>query len=368
MVNDRPALEATCERLARASRVSIDTEFHTEHRYFPRLMLVQVQPDEGPAELIDPVALDLSPLGEALSGRPLLVHGGASDLQLLQRHAGLRPGPVFDTQIAAAFVGGGWPTRLQDLASRWIGRHLPKTETLTDWGRRPLSDAQREYALDDVRVLPALADALAAAVRQHRREAMLADCTAELCAAALAPPNDDELWRTFPASARLAERERAVFARLVAWREREARSSDVPRGSVLPDGILLDVARRLPTTVEALRGNRRLPKQIPNRLGPTLVRIVAAGEHGPAPAPRPWTREWEELVRVAARVVEARTGVAADLVVTEAVLDDLHTGRRPKGWRDSEMFGDLAAFVEGRIALRLDGRKTVFGDVMSTKA
>jgi ribonuclease D len=353
LVQDAGALSALCEQIARSERVALDTEFHGERHYHPRLMLVQVLPDGGTAALVDPLRVDLAPLGEALSGRTLLVHGGQADVQILSREAGLRPGRILDTQVAAGLDGCPFPARLQQLTEHYLGRRLPKAETLSDWSRRPLTEAQETYALDDVRVLPALWAAIETGLRRRGHDAILDAVTAEVHARAMPLP-DDQAWRGLSSAHRLQDEERSAARHLAEWREQTARQRDVQRGQVLSDGFLLDLARRRPVTLEAMRAYRRMPRELVNRDGAAVLAVLERARH--ATAPPPVVRDLRvELARAAAQAAEPTSGIAAHLIIPDdpRAVPDMSTIR--EGWRGTGLPPDFAEFLSGRSALCIDG-------------
>jgi ribonuclease D len=357
VIRDQAVLDALLPRLAAARRVAVDTEFHTERHFHPRLMLLQLRPDDGEAVLVDPLAgLDLRGLGGALAIPELLVHGGAWDVQILHDLTGLRPNAVFDTQVAAGFVGDGFPVRLQELTRRHIARFLPKTETLSDWSRRPLSPQQVEYALDDVRVLGPLADALLAELRARGNEEVARECMRDFYERALLPPNDQTAWQKIPGAHLLDDPERAVLQSLTAWRDARARDLDVPRQNVLSDALLLDLARRRPTNVEAMRANRRMPSQATRRDAAEILECVAMGlDAPPPPALRARPAVWTDLVRAAARVAETKSGVAPELLLDEDTLSRLFSGAPIENWRRSALGDEFLAFLGCKSSMALPG-------------
>lgn len=340
--------------------MAVDTEFHSERHFHPRLMLIQLRADLGPAWLVDPLAdLDLAPLGKALSEVPLLLHGGVMDLQILHREIGMRPISVFDTQISAGCAGGGFPIRLQELVRRHLDMRVPKTETLSDWSQRPLSADQLRYAADDVLLLEPLAGALEAKVAALGNTEIAAACTAEHVARALLPEDHQQAWRTVPGAHLLDDKERAVLQALAAWRDGAAQDRDVARSNVVSDSMLLDLARRQPTSFDALRANRRMPSQVWKREGSAVLACVAAGQTAtPPPGPVSRGRLWRELVGVAARTSEAERGVAPELVLTEATIDRLAAGLPIESWRQSALGPEFSAFLEGRKGIFLPGKWT----------
>lgn len=338
-----PALEA-------AGRIALDTEFHTERWFYPRLMLLQLRADRQEPLLVDPLAVSLAPLAQVLARVPVLVHGGQQDVHILHRMLGVRMNVVLDTQIAAGFVGAGYPVRLQALVQRYTGGSMDKGETLSDWAARPLTDAQLRYAAEDVLVLDALADALLDALARTPHTDAMRAAVADMVDAACAPPDDAAAWMRVPGAAQLDPRERACLRGLVAWRDREARARDVPRHTLASDAILFDLARRQPASAAEMRTNRRMPGHLSRQeSGAVLAILRDPGE--PPPALRP-DRAGMELLRAAARIIEGRTGVPAELLLPDAAArrlladPDAGWGNLP-AWRRALLGDDLRDYVQG---------------------
>lgn len=354
---DRPdALDALLARLERAEHVAIDTEFHTERRFAPELMLLQLKVDDDPAVLVDPrCGLDLRPLGGVLSRRPLLAHAAEGDVRILAEAIGLQPQAVFDTQVAAAFVGLGWPERLQALADALLGVVLPKRETLSDWSRRPLSEGQRRYAEDDVEVLPGIARVLEQRLRDAGRLEVARAAMAERLARMAVSAPDESLWRSIGGAERTTAVERAVLQALTRWRVATARSRDLPPHQVLNDGMLLDLARRRPRTLDGLRDNRRFPSAVVKRDGDALLAVIAEGASASPPPPlRDYPRAWADAWRAA--VPALAPGVAPEIVLDDATLSRVHGGGSFDGWRAALLGERAEALRAGQLALTLDGR------------
>ena len=359
MIQTSAGLAPLLAELEVARRVAVDTEFHSERHYFPRLMLVQIRVDEGRPRLVDPLSgIDLRPLGAALSKAPLiLLHGGVMDLQILHRETGFVPRRVFDTQIAAGFAGGGYPIRLQELVKRFLDIHLPKTETLSDWSTRPLSEDQLRYAADDVLLLGQLVDAICARLDARGFAELAEAATRDLVARALAPDDKWELWRQIPGVNVLDPQERAVLRELAAWRDDTARERDTPRSSVVSDAMLLDLSRRQPASFEALRANRRMPSQVWKRDGAAVLAAVSRGMAGhPIPGRDAGDKLWAELVLAAGRVAEAETGIARELVLNDAVLERLAKGADVEPWREAALGPRFMDFVAGRMGIGVPAR------------
>lgn len=347
-VRTAAALEHAVAELAAADEIALDTEFHVERHYFPQLMLIQLRGDAGDPVLVDPLAgLDLRPLAALLGERPVIVHGGASDVQILGDALGCAVRVVFDTQIAAGCLGLGFPVRLQELASTCLGRHMPKGETLSDWSVRPLTEHQLSYAADDVMVLAPLKAALEARM-DGMQAALAAAFSAEMVQLAVTPEDDAEAWRAVGGAQVLDGAERGVLRELARWRQREARARDVPRHSVVSDGVLLDLARRAPLGMDALRANRRMPSNVVKREGPALLGCIS-GAVGQSPPPPLYARPraWIDLARAAGRIREVQTGVAAELLLPDRVIAALAEGSPVPDWRRDALGTAFFDFLVG---------------------
>lgn len=346
-------LDALVAALEHARDIAVDTEFHGERSWFPKLMLLQLRADAGEIWLVDPLAeLDLARLGPPLTRARLLLHGGSADLALLQRYTGATPKVVFDTQIAAAFAGFAWPSRLSDLSAALVGKELEKGETLSDWSRRPLSPAQLRYAAEDVELLGAMVAAIETRL-DVRKAAWAEEETREMVRTALAPEDFSQAWLRIHGTGPLSRAERATLCALAAWRDETAQSRDMPRNTVVSDPLLVDVARRRPRSVDALRTNRRMPAQVIKLWGEDLVRI-ACGTH-PEPDEPLADPAQLDLLRAAARVVERREAIAHGMLAPETLLRRVAADRPISGWRNEAIIPAFRDFVSGRVVLAWPG-------------
>ncbi len=336
----------------------MDTEFHAEHRYRPKLMLVQVCGAGGEPLLIDARSgLDLHRLGAALSGRRLLAHAPTRDLQLLSDRAGLKPGVVLDTQTLAAFAGLGFPRSLDDLLREVLGRPPQLGATLSDWSVRPLTAAQLDYAADDVRHLHPLSEALLERLASGRRGWCLEAC-AEVVARALRPVDPSAAWKSIGAARILDPEQLGVLKALAAWREIAALDRNQPRWHIASDAVLVDLSRRRPSTVEALVANRKFARRLARAHGPELVEMC--GSSPPAePTLEPRRRAAIEAYLVAmAHRLSLELDVAPDLLIPQEELGSLaHWDEaalqgedRPvpvSGWRSRALEAEMSRFVMG---------------------
>ena len=375
MISTARDLDALVDRCLAAEAVALDTEFVWERTFVPALGIVQVGLAPDDVHVVDATGIDsLAPLGRLLAdaGTQKILHDAGQDLQILARATGARPRNVFDTQRVAGLVGLSGTASLQDLVEWSEGVRLEKGETRTDWLRRPLSDNQVAYALDDVRYLPAVREKLLAHATARGRLEWIAEEMARYESPALFEPADDAgaVDRLKVAGiGRLSGRARAVLRELAAWREREARSLDRTRRMVLPDEGLLDLAVRAPASDDDLARTPLTDKQRA-RFGEGILAAVAAGLAAEPEAAERRGRPGPEEERDAARLLVAQAflagrcasaGVDPALVATKAVLKEIVDGgpdavaARLTGWRAEFVGRDLALLLRGELAVRLDG-------------
>lgn len=355
LIRTDSALQAVLPLLLNAKEISVDTEFHTEKHYYPNLLLVQLRPDDGDIFLVDPLGpIDLGLLAPVLATVPLLLHGGQMDIQLLTRATGVRPIQVYDTQIAAACCGQGYPIRLSELLHRNLGLNLSKAETLSDWSRRPLSTEQLTYAADDVRLLPALATALRTAVNLRGNTDIAQAAMEEL---RLQSEDLSILWTHIPGAQTLDGPGRAALQALSIWRETTAQTRNIVRTALISDGLLLDLARRRPQSIETMSANRRMPSIVWKRDGAALLEVLHNAKQIPLPV-HGQPKIWLDLVRAAARVVEREQGVSVELLMPDLVLAALSHGMSIANWRTQALGPKFEQFLKGEIGIELPGRWT----------
>lgn len=359
--------EDLVEALARLEGpVAVDTEFHSERRYAPRLKLIQLRDRQGEALIVDPKAVrDLKAIGRALSGRTLLVYALSHDLPLLAEHAGLVPGEVIDPQVLAGFSGRGYPRALGDLVQECLGEEMPPGVSLSNWTQRPLSEAQLEYAAADVRWLHALTEVLADQAAKDGHLAWARETTAEQAAEALAPPDTERWWRHLPGAAVLDGPGRVALRALFAWREVRAAELDQPRWQVASDAALLDLARRRPASAEEIAENRKLSRRLARDFAPAVLAILqeadatAEADCPPPVAIRGAEAMMDALLASWSYGVELERGVSAALLLPKALRRDLvlswSDARWPaplSGWRRQAFGEEIADVIAGRRSIR----------------
>jgi ribonuclease D len=368
-------LAEACARLARHAYVTVDTEFLRESTYFPILCVAQMASAEE-AVVVDARAagIDLTPFFDLMADERVLkvFHAARQDIEIVWHQAGQVPHPIFDTQVAAMVLGYGDSISYDQLVHRITGDSLDKSNRFTDWTRRPLTPAQIAYAISDVTHLRDVYVALAADLERRGR----ADWVREEMEVLTSP----ETYRLDPDSAweRLKTRVRkpkdlAVLIELAAWREREAQARDVPRGRVLKDDALADVAIHAPTTADKLSGLRSLPKGFErSKWGEAILAAVARGlARDPKSLPRLDRAKsgtngaaTVELLKVLLRMTAERHSVAAKVIATVDDLDRIAGSDEAevpalRGWR-RELFGEKAlALKRGQLALAVENGRVV---------
>lgn len=360
-------LDDVVSALLDVDRYAIDTEFHRERTYFPQVALIQVAWDDEVA-LIDPLPLDLEPLGGVLDGPGLcILHAGVQDLEVLDLATGTIPSRIFDTQIAAGFLGQANGS-LKLLLDRYLNVTLPKGDRLTDWLQRPLSKNQLRYAAADVDHLLNLTDALQEQLIEKGRLEWAFEESAFL--------RDRPRNRRVPEEAILRIKEARslrgstfrVATAIAAWRERRAAEADVPVRQVLPDLGVVAIAQRTPESYDQLASLRGVERRhLRNGAAEEILTAIKVGQRMSHDAIRP--QRAPELPRHLRPVVTLVTAwisqLARDnrldpaLLATradvEAVLKDDPESRLRYGWRSDMVGKPIAQLVEGDAAVAFDG-------------
>ena len=368
-VDTQDGLDALVGELLAAERVAVDTEFHRERSYRPQLALVQVAFD-GRIALIDPTTTDIAALAAVLDADVLVVmHACAQDIEVLFQECGTIPSRLFDTQVAAGFLGMSTPS-LASLVERLLRVRLRKGDRLTDWFQRPLREAQRSYAADDVAHLLALHDELRTRLSARDRWQWALDECEQWRKPPGPPPDPSRAWTRIKGARQLRGPQRAVAYRLAAWRERTASERDLPTRFVLSDIALLSIAQRRPASLDEMSGLRGIDSgQLRGAFGERIMAEVQAGlamAPGEIPSGPPTLGpNVEAAMQPAVPLVGAwvdqvaRTeGIERSLLATRsdiaALLAGDGTSRLETGWR-AEVVGDgIRSLVAGEAALAFD--------------
>jgi ribonuclease D len=278
IVSEPQAFAALCERVADAARVGLDTEFHAERTYSPRLMVIQLAFDDG-AAIVDALALrDLRPLALALTHTTVVGHALSADLKIFSDRFEIVPPRVFDTQIAAAFLGYGMQVSLADLVRGVCGVRLAKSQTVSDWSARPFSPRQIEYLVGDVDHLLSLYDALRPRLEEKGRYEWVYEECSELGDIERYRIDERRAFLRIPGAMRMNRRELGILNELVKLRDRIARERDLPVRFVLPDDVVAGLATLKPANADDLSQLRRLDGAMKRQLGQAILQAVARGQ------------------------------------------------------------------------------------------
>jgi ribonuclease D len=370
-------VEEIARRAREAGRLAIDTEFMSERRYQAMLCLTQVAvpdpdaPDGVRTEVLDPLAGDTpdpAPLAAALADPEVqvIVHAGRQDVAILRRTWDTDVSNVFDTQVAAGFLGLGTQESYKTLVRRVLGVELPAGEAYTNWDRRPLTDQQVEYARADAAYLLTLGGALEERLEDKGRQEWARE-ESRVVESSSDERDLDEAYRKLPKVDRLRATARAVALELVHWRDAAAREADRSVSSVMADHVLIELARRRPATRDALGEIRGLPEATLHRRHRDLLAAIERGaqrEPPPtgdaAPAPDPRGAPAVALASALVRHRSLESGVAVQLIATQPELtrlvDDVRRGREPSarvlsGWRRELVGAELLDLLGGGVSL-----------------
>jgi ribonuclease D len=369
------ALERACATLARSDFVTIDTEFIRETTFWPELCLIQMASPEL-AVIVDPLAhgIERKSFFEMIEDASVtkVFHAARQDIEIIFHMGGLIPHPIFDTQVAAMVCGFGDSVSYDQLVSRMTGTHLDKSSRFTDWRRRPLSEKQLTYALADVTYLRDVYLKLKAELDKEGRSHWLTEEMAILEARETYDLRPEDAWKRLRSRLRKPA-ELAVMRAIAAWREREARERNVPRGRIIKDDGIYEIAQQQPKDAEALGRLRTIPKGWErSQQGQAIVETVNAAlaipkeemprlpRHQPSPE---GAGAAADLLKVLLKIVTEKHGVAAKIIASTDDLDRIAAeGEKAdvaalKGWR-RDLFGEKALkLIAGDMALRFVNRR-----------
>ncbi|MGV1916102.1 ribonuclease D [Rhizobium sp. 22-785-1] len=375
MIETTAALADACKELAKSEFVTIDTEFLRETTFWPQLCLVQMASPTLEV-LVDPMVkgIDLTPLFELMADPNVVkvFHAARQDIEIIYHLGGLIPHPIFDTQVAAMVCGFGDSISYDQLVQKTKNVQIDKSSRFTDWSRRPLSEKQLDYALADVTHLRDVYMALKLQLEREGRSSWLKEEMDILEARETYDMHPDDAWLRLKSRLRKPT-ELAILKFVAAWREREARSRNVPRSRVLKDDAIFEIAQQQPKDAEALSRLRTVPKGWERSTsGTAIIETVNAALALPKAdmpqAPRhshspEGSGAAVELLKVLLKLSADKHGVAAKVIANSEDLDKIASeGEKAEvqalsGWR-RELFGEPALkLIRGEVALRFAGKK-----------
>lgn len=372
-------LAAACDRLSRFEFVTVDTEFMRETTYWPKLCIIQVASTDE-AVIIDAEApgLDLAPFFALMANEKVVkvFHAARQDIEIVWHLGGIIPHPIFDTQVAAMVCGFGESISYDQLVGRITGHSIDKSSRFTDWSRRPLTPQQVDYAIADVTHLRDVYKALKQKLDKQNRNDWVAEEMSVLTSVDTYQIDPANVWKRLKMRIK-KPLQLAVLMEIAAWREREAQARDVPRGRILKDDAIYEIAEQHPTTPEALARLRTIPRgfersrtaedilaavkravDLPKDKLPKVPKVKPASDGNGAAV---------DLLKVLLKMTSEEHGVAARVIATvddlEAIAGDSNADVAPlHGWR-RDLFGEQALKLKsGDISLRLDGRRVTIVD------
>lgn len=381
MIETTAALEDACRALAQSDFITIDTEFLRETTFWPQLCLIQMASPTLEV-LVDPLAkgIDLAPFFSLMANRDVVkvFHAARQDIEIIHHLGNLIPHPIFDTQVAAMVCGFGDSISYDQLVQRTAGAHIDKTSRFTDWSRRPLSDKQLEYALADVTHLRDVYCSLKEQLAREGRANWLNEEMAILESAGTYDIHPDDAWLRLKSRLRKPQ-ELAILKHVAAWREREARTRDVPRSRVLKDDAINEIAQQQPKDGEALSRLRTIPKGwersasgagIIEAVNTALALPKADMPHAARPVRSPeGNGAAVELLKVLLKLISDKEGVAAKIIANSEDLEKIAAEGEAAdvaamhGWR-RELFGETALqLIGGDVGLRFMDKKVQVVDL-----
>jgi ribonuclease D len=372
-ITTNEALAAFCDQLSGSEFITVDTEFMRETTYWPRLCLIQAATPTV-AGIIDPMAegLDLTPFLDLLRDTKIIkvFHAARQDVEIFNK-LGAMPTPLFDTQVAGMAAGFGDQVAYDSLVRQMLKKDVDKGSRFTDWARRPLSDSQLTYALGDVTHLAALYPRLRDRLAREGRLDWVSQEMEALTDPALYDTNPDNAWKRLKPK-RFSAKYLAAFQATAAWRERAAQERDQPRGRILKDDAIDEIATQAPVDADAFSRLRAPPKGFGgSRLGQELIDVLRdvlknPEEHAPdiqKPASRePAPASVVELLKVLLKAKSEQANVATKLLANVSDLEKIALSDDAdvdalKGWR-RQLFGeDALKLKRGEIALVLNGAR-----------
>ncbi|MFC3322645.1 ribonuclease D [Mesorhizobium cantuariense] len=381
VITTQKELETVLAAFEKSDFVTVDTEFIRETTFWPILCLIQMAAP-GVTALIDPLSsdIDLKPFFKLMANEAVVkvFHAARQDIEIIVHLGDLVPHPVFDTQVAAMVCGFGDSVSYDQLVQRITGARLDKSSRFTDWRHRPLSDKQLDYALADVTHLIEVYQHLSAELERENRAHWLNEEMEVLTSRETYDPHPEDAWKRLKMRLRKPQ-ELAIVQGVAAWREREARERDVPRGRVLKDDAIYEVAQQAPRDAAALGKLRTTPKgwersstatallgavntalALPKEQMPKLPKNFQPPEGSSAAA---------ELLKVLLRIVAEKEGVASKVLASSDDIDRIAAEGEEadvpalQGWRRA-VFGEAALkLVRGEIGIKFDKRKIALFDL-----
>ena len=369
IINENYQLRELIAHLSPKPIIGIDTEFHSENRYHPKLMLIQICDFEGGNWLVDPLEIRVEPLGRALRDSTIVMHGGQEDLRILYRELGFTPVQYFDIQIAVVMLGYEYPLRYSSLVQEILDTTLHQTSTLSDWSQRPLSEEQCEYALDDVRFFPEIYQKVVHQLEEDGRLEWVQKACEEQMQEVLSYRDHSTQWLNWNVSKNLDITAQRILTQILDWREGEARDKNKQANYIFSRHFAVDIARRAPQNMEELKQNRIIPSRVLQKFGSALLGCVERGlkSNETYALNNPNNKDLAKSIRMWNYIFARQNKIHPDLLldqqlvlnISERGLDEL------TGWRKDLCYTALQHFLDGKSVIQHTSHGTQLVDIQS---
>ncbi len=384
LISTNEDLQAFCARATSSAVLAIDTEFMREKTYYPYLCLIQMATDDE-VVIVDPLAaLSLSPIAELLVNPHIVkvFHAASQDLEIIYHELGARPKPIFDTQVAATLLGYGPQVGDSSLVHGICGVTLPKTESYTDWSKRPLSPSQISYAEEDVIYLPKMYRLMTDKLAHDGREHWLDDEFDEMVNVKNFVMDDRERYLHVKRVGHLSRRQLGAAREVCAWREATARKRNIPRKWVLADEQIVEACRREPKTIDSLFEVRGIREKLSTADARSVVELIRKGLSLPdSELPSLGARMKSEanvdtqidLMLALVRKRGKEQGIASQTLASRDELEELARYENAdcallKGWKYAIVGKELVQLLHGEIALSIYGSEMIITPTETPKA
>jgi ribonuclease D len=378
LIDSDDSLLEICKRFSGSTWLAIDTEFEREKTFYPELCLIQVA-NSSEVAVIDPLSLgNLQPLFDLLYDVSItkVFHAARQDLEIFFNLQGAIPQPLFDTQIAAPLIGYDEQMGYANLVNKMLGIELSKAYTRTDWKRRPLQEAQLQYAADDVIYLGQLYTLMLDRLIKHERSSWLDDDFSALSDSELYHPDPNTMWKKNRAAKKLKGSKLCALQHLTAWRERKARAENRPRNWLMRDDALVDIAQLQPKTLSDLGRLKAMNERTVERYGNEIIKIISEAQQqtpmslNKKESRKPLNIQEEAKVDVMTamvRLIANKNNLHPNILAPRKELEKFaHNDRDSillKGWRAQLIGKELQAFLQGKFGFQVIDNKVVITEL-----
>lgn len=376
LITDSKEIASLCDELKNEKFVTVDTEFIRDKSYYPKLCLIQIS-GSGLCFAIDALAdgVDLTPVDKLLSNKKIVkvFHSARQDIEIFYNHFGHIPSPLFDTQVAATVCGFGDAVSYEKLVTQLTDANIDKSSRFTDWSKRPLTETQIAYALSDVLYLREIYEKLSARLDATKRESWLEEEMEDLTDIKKYQMKPEDAWKRMKVRSNSA-RFLKVVREVTCWREKQAQKKDLPRGFILKDQTILDIAASMPRTKAALYRTRGINQQslkgkAANELLNIIHEVLEISDEKLPPVPdhihKPTKKgPLVDLLKVLLKgkckechVADRLVATTDDLALIAELKDPAHVQDIPcmHGWRYDVFGKDALDLKAGKIALTAEG-------------